>query len=715
MAPKKLPETIRSLPEGKAIESLVKEIISVSGDDNIIIKGINGAQITINKNTMNLTSEFIREMLDTLRKLPYELTPFTRIDPDDVIGRQSDLLKLRNLLIQSRKVVVVNGMGGIGKTTLAQAYISHYGKEYQHIAWLSQSLEGYPEKSFMDQNLWQNLGLDFMRADPNDRLRVILNKLRTVPDSPNLLVIDNVNESITNLHAHLPGHPQWHVLVTSREKIEPFKVYSLGFLKPAEALRLFMKHCNCIVSKKAIRVLNATVEYHTLTIEILAKAAQRQHYTLEKIESAIKGDLKANVYVNHKADKIDRVFSYLNSVFVLTTLSENESWLMKNLALLPHDYCPFKTIQILFKQEALSWAEEFADNLEALVDRGWLMKDNQLESYRMHRLISDIVIAQLNPTLSDVDALVRTVTILLAIEQEKDNITTKFHWIPFGIVLAEFFRDKEDGEIATLGNNLALVLKALGGQENLQTARDYLEKALQSNIRNFGEHAPKVAICQSNLALVLKALGGEENLQAARDYLEKALQSNIRNFGEHAPTVAVIQSNLATVLQALGGQENLQAAQDYLEKALQSDVRNYGEHAPTVAVIQSNLATVLQDLGGQANLQAARDYLERVLQSNIRNLGKHAPMVADNRSNLALVLMDLGGQQNLRAARDYLEKALQSNIRNFGQRYTSVVIILWNLFSVCCEMEKLEVATKYLQRLTRFLNRYYQKSIHLRV
>ncbi len=177
-------------------------------------------------------------------------------------------------------------------------------------------------------------------------------------------------------------------------------------------------------------------------------------------------------------------------------------------------------------------------------------------------------------------------------------------------------------KIARWQNDLALVLKDLGGKENLRQAQDLLQKALASDIANFGEHAPTVARCQSNLALVFKDLGGEENLLKAQDLLQKALASNIANFDEHAPAVAISQSNLALVLKDLGGEANLRQAQTLLQKALASDIANFGEHAPTVAIRQSNLALVFKDLGGEQNLRQAQDLLQKAYATCLPLMGE---------------------------------------------------------------------------------------------
>src|SRR5690606_32897700 len=76
------------------------------------------------------------------KKLSKELSlNLPKIHPDDIVGREDDLKKLYDFLSHEKRMVVVNGLGGIGKTTLAQGYLSKYYEEYKHIVWITQNSE----------------------------------------------------------------------------------------------------------------------------------------------------------------------------------------------------------------------------------------------------------------------------------------------------------------------------------------------------------------------------------------------------------------------------------------------------------------------------------------------------------------------------------------------------------------------------------------------
>ena len=530
----------------------------------------------------------------------------------------------------------------------------------------------------------ENLGIKEEGKDPQTLFIEILTRLQHIDKKPCLLIIDNADMSLGQWYDYLPHQPQWHILVTSREQIERFDKKNLDFLSEDEAVELFLSHyTRGEIDAQEVREIVSELDLHTLAIEILAKTAQLQRISPNELSNAIEKDLQSNVYVQHKGDKIEAITSYLCSIFALSHLDKDELLVLKQFSCLPPEFQRYDLLQELVDPPSDSNDATLPAIFDALQKKGWLLYHSKSDSYKMHRIIVEVIRKQAPINLSDIKGLIEKVTVKLSIDQTKDNPVDKFPWIPYGQTLLSLIPSGDIEVLPKLQNNLALVLQDLGDYEG---AKVLLEKAMISAEKNFGENHPTTAVSYSNLALVLQDLGDYEG---AKVLLEKAMISDEKNFGENHPTTAVSYSNLALVLKDLGDYEG---AKVLLEKAMISDEKNFGENHPTTAVRYSNLALVLQDLG---DYEGAKVLLEKAMISDEKNFGENHPTTAVRYSNLALVLKDLGDYEG---AKVLLEKAMISAEKNFGENHPTTAVRYSNLALVLQDLGDYEGAKVLLEK-----------------
>ena len=459
----------------------------------------------------------------------------------------------------------------------------------------------------------------------------------------------------------------------------------MDFLNLKDAVKLFKRNYGReYIDDNTIQEIVKDLDFHTLTIEILAKTAKKRDQLPASILEFLKQNMRADLNVRHNKGesnkKIERVTNYLCEIFNnIKCLSDDNKWLLQQISCLPAEYHNYKKIL-----KELITREEFdlRENLEDLSEGGWLQYDSKKDDYKLHRIVIEVVHRSIPVKVEDILPLLSAINLRLSVKWDKENPISKFKWIQFGKTILNLFKTDEDSKIQvinSLQNNLALVLKDLGGIHNLQEAKGWLEKAKDSAEENFGKKHPTTAALYSNLALVLQGLKGKDNLQEAKDWLEKAKDFDEENFGKTHPTTAIRYSNLALVLKDLGGIHNLQEAKGWLEKAKDSDEENFGKTHPATAIHYSNLALVLIDLGGKDNLQEAKDLLEKAKDSAEENFGKTHPTTATRYSNLGTVLQALGGNDNLQEAKDWLEKAKDSDEENFGKTHPATTVRYSNL------------------------------------
>ena len=95
----------------------------------------------INLGTINADNVHIGDITyiieDKSLVIPFHLTNFIPSNAAHVVGREAELQATREKLLTGKPTVLVNGIGGIGKTTLALKYMVAYTPQYQHLAWLN--------------------------------------------------------------------------------------------------------------------------------------------------------------------------------------------------------------------------------------------------------------------------------------------------------------------------------------------------------------------------------------------------------------------------------------------------------------------------------------------------------------------------------------------------------------------------------------------------
>jgi len=627
------------------------------------------------------------------KNLPKELTaklPKLRID--QTIGRTKDLQDLQQRLFEQKQVVLVNGMGGIGKTTLAQVYMNEYYDAYQHIAWIELDPDNNDVRSDLvnAKGLLSNLNIDTTGRTVDEIFVAIITTLKQIPKQPCLLVLDNADNTLSKIYNYLPTPPHWHVLATAREKITHFDIVELGFLSEEDAILLFKKHyTHSQLSNEDIKQFVNAIDLHTLTIEIMAKTAQRQRIEPQQLMQAIEQDLASNVQVRHSDDKIGKITTYLCSTFKVAQLNEAEQNLLLHFICLPLEMYSYELLEKIIGGDHLNY--NLAETLIELYEKGWLLYNKENDSFKIHRIIIDVVKKTLELSEEKVETLIKRISDILHFDETKDNPVDKFVGIPFGKVLEAHFSDSTSTNLSKLQYNLATVLRNLGDYEG---AKNLFEKAMRSAEQNFGESHPTTAESYSNLATVLQDLG---DYKEAKNLLEKAKLSLEQNYGvDHAKT-AVCYSNLASVLKALG---DFEEAKKLFEKAMQNDEKNFGGDHPITAVRYSNLALLLQDLG---DYKEAKNLLKKAIRSDKKYFDLNHPRFAQRYSNLAIVYINLG---NYEKANKMLKKAKRNTEQNFGEVHPTTAVIYSNLASVLQYLEDFEEAKKLFEKAWKIMHKH---------
>jgi tetratricopeptide (TPR) repeat protein len=241
----------------------------------------------------------------------------------------------------------------------------------------------------------------------------------------------------------------------------------------------------------------------------------------------------------------------------------------------------------------------------------------------------------------------------------------------------------EHPDVAASLDHLGDVLYAL---RELPTARQAHERALAIRVKQLGPDHPDTARTVDLLGNVLRGLG---EWPAARAHYDRALAIRRSQLGPEHPDTAQSLEHLGLALHGLG---DLARARQAQEQALAIREAQLGADHSHTAWSRNNLGTVLAD---QGDLAKGRELLEQALAVREVRLGPDHPETAWNLHNLAKVLR---AQGDLDAARGLHERALRIREARLGPDHPDTAHSLHNLADLLRVQGDLDRARGMLER-----------------
>ncbi len=334
----------------------------------------------------------------------------------DFLGREIELDEIHTRLFEpdGHILLLVNGQGGIGKTSIAAQYYHRYQNKYSHVAWVLK------EQSIAAALLLLAfpLGLRFdERMNTQQRLQRLITEMANL-QKPCLLVIDNANDP-NDLETHyddLRSCENFHLLLTTRlEHHRSAATYKIKGLPKVDALKLFKKHYSDLPTEEEKLVLNIrdAVDKNTLVLEILAKNLHQSNrlktqYSLSNLLEDLqqKGLLQLSqsreVQTDYGKLKKAKPEAIISAMYELGDLEDIESRLLSIFAVLPPENIPFERLESLLPEQ-----EELDTQLLDLAQKGWLEYDKTNKTFKVSPVIQEIIKTKQQDSLySDVEGLI---------------------------------------------------------------------------------------------------------------------------------------------------------------------------------------------------------------------------------------------------------------------------------------------------------------------
>ena len=333
------------------------------------------------------------------------------------IGRERELARIGELFSQGQQVVFLSGIGGIGKTELARYYAFMNQQKYRKIVFL-------PFHTSIRETVCGNElrihKIEQGEDEDNDAyFKRKLEILKTVVCPEDFIILDNFDvdcdDDLEELFAACPCP----FLVTSREDFRDFGYEQLevDYLEDMEELLgLFKTYYPRIEDKRSEEAVKAMIELidrHTMTIALIAKYLRITDgdpgELLEKLMQKEGITSTEEIGIKHRKDRklrAESVNRHLLALFDLSGFSAVQGELMRSLSLLGY-------VRISREMFFSFCPVEHAEELQVLIQRGWVEYDEEKDKLSLHQIILDLVYRYLAPAAENCPHIVRGMNVYI--------------------------------------------------------------------------------------------------------------------------------------------------------------------------------------------------------------------------------------------------------------------------------------------------------------
>lgn len=552
------------------------------------------------------------------------------------LHRQEERDTLTRLITSGDKPVILNGLGGIGKTALARDVYHSRKDAYRHAAWINY------DKNLQD-SLCGQLNLYLEEKDSRQRFLKIQNFLANTSDM--LLIVDNLNKTAAeDPGLRLLSSLDAHILVTSRQlEMDGFEIYSIGFLDEDSCIDIFFNYYKLDRDRrqeKEARELVRLAQNHTLLVELLAKAAYTAAYDdLAEYLKALreKEDLcplnSLKIAAGHTLQE-QTISEHLSRLFDFSSAAIEQQRILTFFSVIP---------DLLIPAEVKTWMDFDINALERLCRLGWIQKAGK--HFQMADIIRQTIRLQ-KPDLADADFLKVIEHILLPCLLEMEHLPphTYIRLRISDIYIHRVCNGTEPKRDAVIYLFAGTAHDAAG---NYPAAVKYLAEAVRISKTCYKHNSIDMA-CFYNAFAVALAHKGEYN--ASLKYFLKTANIRRKNLGKWDDSVATVYTSLAAVCQTTG---DYKTAASYDKQALEIRTKLRGADSPEAAESYTNTGTDYYN-SGKYN-EASASY-RKALTIYEKSYGTKHLLTLECYKNITNVYIQTG---DYASALEHIEKALE--------------------------------------------------------
>lgn len=475
--------------------------------------------------------------------------------PDNCfVGRERELAAIHAQLTSTENKLFLVGMGGIGKSEVAKMYCKRNAEAYDVVLWVS--FDGSLERTVSSDYAFPIQGLertDFPEDSDRDYFLRKLRALKEIASRRVLLVMDNFDVADDPDLTDFCGGA-YSVLLTTRcqPSSGSLPAVTVEELKDEqELLELFRAEYRRPLDETAhgfVRDIFRLLDGHTLSIRLVASAMQNRRISPEKMVQLLQEGEQGMAAQNAKA--ADLIFGRLRQVFRLSTLSEDEQFLLKNLSLI--------SLRGISVETLFDWCglDEF-DVIDGLIQKSWVIHNPVTDEVHLHPLVADLMRDALAQNPDCCEKLVNSM-LKASANSDREQFAWKLALLSYAETAAARIPEQSDlwctaleaqakmtMDIAQYRESAALYRRLLDRTDDL-TRRTELYGRIAHCLVLGDDPAGCIEVAQEGYALVkdipMDALTHEQGVE--RCFLLHRLCEATRELGDYAASIAYAREAL---------------------------------------------------------------------------------------------------------------------------------------------------------------------------
>lgn len=625
------------------------------------------------------------------------------------VYREAELKQISERLRQE-SFVILEGLGGIGKTELAKKYAYQYQDDYDVIQFVAfrDSLESTIGLSLQFHQFDADMTAEYELKYGKDSLRYLfLDKMKRLKKHKYdgdriLIIIDNYNRIADNdFQEFISGG--YKVIFTSRVIHKDYQknvIPVTSMQSKNDLLGLFHEYYGppklAPEEEPIVQDIINLVLGHTMTVTLIAAAMRKNRKSPEEmfklLQAGLDPDLLTKISVDkEEIDAGDRERIMYDHIVTLFNFSEirkkrNCSFIMTNMAIIPYTGVETRSFYHWALQGRYK-KEDFSD-VEWLAEHRWIQLEDDHVS--LHPVISDVVYRRFKPDSKKCGALIQAMIGFINEDPDKTYIGQhKFH----NLLELACMRIADQSELTmTLYYLYANISERIA---DYASALVYYRNALTISLEIFGvEHANTYRL-YSNIGSIYSDTG--QNDEALALY-QTALDIRLNLSAEKSGDIDIVYNNIGSIYQRSGKYEEALA---FYQKALEIELAEYGEDHPLTATTNNNIGSLYADTDRNDDALA---YFLKALNARLSHFGEEHPDTAFSYSSIGAVFINSGKHDN---ALTHYQKALDIRRKAYGEEHPLTASSLNDIGLIYANLDQNDEALKYLEKtLTVRLNVY---------